>query len=822
MIIVIKSILLFYILFATTIPIYGQNASITGTIHSGRDRVAYASVILKGTQWGYISDSAGGFKLENIPEGKYILSVSSVGYKDFEKILLLKKSERKIIDISLSQQDSTLSAVVINVASSSTLVRESPVAIEKVSPQQIDRTVSNNIIDVLVKNVPGLQAVKTGTNISKPFIRGLGYNRVLTLYDGLRQEGQQWGDEHGIEVDNYNIDKAEVIKGPVSLMYGSDALAGVVSLYPWTPSPGDKKIQGRILSEYQTNNNLAGNGFRVGQNGDHMLWAVRGSYRAAKNYRNPVDGRVYLTNFSEKNLSALIGFKHGGSYTNFNVSVYDDRQGIPDGSRDSLTRQFTKQIAEGDMDNIKDRPVVLQKELNSYKMPALSQHIQHYRAYMEGEYLVNEGKLDILLGGQQNIRREYNHPTIPSQAGMNVRLNTLNYGLKYSTSFFENTEATVGINGMVQRNSSLDATDFPIPDYHLYDGGIYFLSRWKTNNWTLTGGLRFDVRHIRWEDFYVSRSAVTGFDQRARAGTTGALLQFPLFAKMFYGVSASAGVVYNLNDYIAVKANIGRAYRAPNITELSSNGLDPGAHIIYLGDRSFNPEFSLQEDIGLSVTLPDLSVDLSLFNNNIRNYIFLNLVTDTDGFVVVDAQGNKTYQYQQSKAQLYGGELSFNLHPAGMKGFLFSNNLSSVYGFNRKSIFKGKGVNGQYLPMIPPLQWVGNVSQTIKTNAEFVRAVIPRIGIAVTSAQNRYLGLNGTEERTSGYVLFNGGFSLEVYLIKRKKTTFEFMAENMLNTAYQSNLSRLKYFEYYLQSPNSRTGIYSMGRNISFRTILTF
>lgn len=82
-----------------------------------------------------------------------------------------------------------------------------------------------------MKNVPGLNAVKTGSNISKPFIRGLGYNRVLTLYDGIRQEGQQWGDEHGIEVDAYNMDHAEVIKGPASLMYGSDALAGVVSFF---------------------------------------------------------------------------------------------------------------------------------------------------------------------------------------------------------------------------------------------------------------------------------------------------------------------------------------------------------------------------------------------------------------------------------------------------------------------------------------------------------------------------------------------------------------------------------------------------------------
>src|SRR5690606_6436600 len=148
-----------------------------------------------------------------------------------------------------------------------------------------------NIIDVLVKNVPGIKAVKTGPNISKPFIHGLGYNRVLTLYDGIRQEGQQYGDEHGIEIDDYNIEQAEVIKGPASLLYGSDAIAGVISLFPYIPKSNDGKLHGKYTSEYQTNNNLIGNGLRLDYSDEKWLFALNGSYRMAKNYRNPIDGR---------------------------------------------------------------------------------------------------------------------------------------------------------------------------------------------------------------------------------------------------------------------------------------------------------------------------------------------------------------------------------------------------------------------------------------------------------------------------------------------------------------------------------------------------
>ena len=130
------------------------------------------------------------------------------------------------------------------------------------------------------------------------------------MFNGIRQEGQQWGDEHGIEVDAYYIERAEVIKGPASLMYGSDALAGVVSLFPCNPNDEDGKIHGSFTSEYQTNNNLIGNGVRMHYSGQHFLFGLSGSYRLAKNYRNAIDGRVYNTGFSEKNISALVGYKN--------------------------------------------------------------------------------------------------------------------------------------------------------------------------------------------------------------------------------------------------------------------------------------------------------------------------------------------------------------------------------------------------------------------------------------------------------------------------------------------------------------------------------
>ena len=240
--------------------ILAQPKVITGTVKdfSTLQPVAFCSISVAGHTNGTTSNAQGKFTIplsQNLLNGKLI--VSSLNYTSDTIHLITGKKDYTIL---LKPLTGFLNEIIVTGVSKATLERENPIPVNTVSLKKIELTAENNIIDVLVKNVPGLNAVKTGPNISKPFIRGLGYNRVLTLYDGVRQEGQQWGDEHGIEVDAYNIEKGEVIKGPASLMYGSDALAGVVSLIPSMPHENDCKIHGKILSQYQDNNGLAGKG----------------------------------------------------------------------------------------------------------------------------------------------------------------------------------------------------------------------------------------------------------------------------------------------------------------------------------------------------------------------------------------------------------------------------------------------------------------------------------------------------------------------------------------------------------------------------------
>jgi iron complex outermembrane receptor protein len=812
----------FFALTVSCFSVAAQTGSLRGQLTTKGDSLPGSTVTLVHTAHQTRSSADGSFEFKGLPAGPYQLRVTSIGFLATQRTVLIRADQVTSIRVAMETDDSRLNEVVITGVSMASTAKESPIPILSVPTRKIDQATESNIVDVLVKYVPGLMAVKTGPNISKPFIRGLGYNRVLTLYDGMRQEGQQWGDEHGLEVDAYNIDRAEVVKGPASLIYGSDALAGVIGILPAMPVGTDGQLHGKVISEYQSNNGLIGNGFRLSYGSEHWSYIVRGAYRIAKSYQNSIDGRVYNTGFRESNASGTVKYKSDKGYSTLNLTYYNNMQGIPDGSRDSLSRRFTRQIYEGSMDDVKNRPLVPDGLLNSYEMSPLHQRIQHYRLYTNNKYRIGNAELEGLLGYQQNTRREYTHPTVPEQAGLSVRLNTVNYSLNLNTPLFTNTTLSAGFNGMLQENKSRDATDFPIPDYSLFDGGVYGYAKWKRDNWTVGGGLRYDQRNVSGDDFYTREDPQTGFDQHATNPTSADYLPFPAFKKKFTGVSFGLGTTYQINDQVSLKANIARGYRAPNITELAANGLDPGAHIIYRGNMDFKPEFSLQQDLGAEFSGSSMLASISLFNNSIKDYIFLNLETDDQGNAITDAQGNKTYQYQQGKAQLYGLEFMWNLHPPRWTGFSFDNALTLTYGYNRDPAYKNQKTAGEYLPLIPPVRVLSSLNQDFRLKSE----LIPKINLKAegdfNGRQHRYLGLNGTETATAGYLTVNVGAGLQIRYAKEQNLQLQFGVNNLFDTAYQSNLNRLKYFEYYGASSNGYSGIYNMGRSFVFKVVAAF
>ncbi|MGN8056539.1 TonB-dependent receptor [Pedobacter sp. 22163] len=815
-----KPFLLYCLCFFISLNAIAQKVMVKGLVTSQNEPIENITIKILGSNRSTKSNISGTYQLGGIPSGNYDLIFSGIGYQS-KRIKVMLKGDTALVNADLLSLASDLSDVVITGVNRATQLRKSPVPIAVLSKKSMDQNVNTNLIEAIVKGVPGITAVTTGPNVSKPFIRGLGYNRVLTLYDGLRQEGQQWGDEHGIEVDEYGITRAEVVKGPASLTYGSDALAGVINMIPNSPNFEDGKLKGDFTANYQSNNGMIGSSLGLAYIKNDWKYTFRATGKTAHNYKNRIDGLVYGTAFREYNLSASARVDKAWGFSKTAFTYYDNLMEIPDGSRDSLSRRFTRQVLD-DGDDIKNRPVVSESDLNSYSINPLHQHIQHYRFYNISQFKFGTSDLNLLIGGQQSVRREYNHPTLPSQAGLYVVLNTFNYDLKYNLPDFAGIESTIGVNGMYQGNRSKAATDFPIPDYDLFDIGAFYFAKKSMGKIDVSGGIRIDRRNIHWSDFYVGTDAQTGFGKQVSPTDATGKLQFPSFDKKYYGLSGSLGLTYNISEKLLIKANIARGYRAPNITEIGSNGLDPGAHIVYLGNRAFKPEFNLQEDIGIIAYLKDAEISMELFNNNIQNYIYQSRLTDANGNPVVIVPGNLTYQYQQSKARLYGAEISVNLHPSALKWLSFNNSLAYVVGLNQNQELLNKhGREAKYLPFIPPLQ----VRTEIKATAQKAIGIFDKPYIKIDAAffadQDKFYALDNTETFTPGYTLVNGGVGSTLKTKKGKILCDIFLqADNIFNIAYQSNLNRLKYFEYYNPSPNGRSGIYNMGRNLSFKVII--
>jgi iron complex outermembrane receptor protein len=785
--------------------------------------VPYASVAVPALHQGTTADAAGNFTLPDLPTGPQQLEVSAVGYASARPTVTLPLAEPLLVRLAASEK--ALSEVVVTGVGRATEIRRSPVPIAALSQREIRINASTNVIDAAVRGVPGLSAVTTGPNVSKPFIRGLGYNRVLTLFNGLRQEGQQWGDEHGIEVDGYGVDRVEVVKGPASLLYGSDAVAGVVNLLPALPSGPAGELHGEALAEYQSVNGLLGASLGLNYQKNGLQTSFRVSQRLARDYRNAVDGRVYNTGFRELTLTGMVGVQKSWGGAHLWLTTYDNHQEIPDGSRDSLSRAFTRQLFKSDADDIKNRPVVSDDELHSYRIGDLRQHIRHYRAFASGEVKLGAGELRLLLGVQQNHRQEFNHPTAPNQPGLDLRLTTTSYEARYLLPTWHGLELTVGANGMSQVNTHLQATDFPIPAYRLFDIGGFGVAKKTLGNLELTGGLRYDTRTVRWDDFYVAPDLGTGFDGAAGVGTPGAALQFPTFRNSYRGLSASLGGSYPLGSHLVLRANVARGYRAPNIPEIGSNGLDPGAHIVYLGNREFQPEFSLQEDLGVLWQSKNWEASAEVFHNYVDNFIYQARLFDAQGQPVEVVPGNATYQYQQAAARLYGGEVSFNLHPAALPWLSWRTGGAFVVGLNDNPALRERvGDAARYLPLMPPAQARTELRLTAPARpGSRLTATYLRLTLDGTARQNRVYAVDGAETATAGYALLGVGLGT-TWRTKAGRDALQLFvqADNLLDTAYQSHMSRLKYFEYYAASPSGRLGIFNPSRNVDVKLVVPF
>ncbi|SEA30001.1 iron complex outermembrane recepter protein [Xylanibacter ruminicola] len=691
-----------------------------------------------------------------------------------------------------------LNEVTVTGVTGDTKLKHATAPVSIVTPQILKATASTNIIDAIAHQ-PGVSQLTTGGSISKPIIRGLGYNRVVVMSEGVRQEGQQWGDEHGVEVDGSSVGSVEILKGPASLMYGSDAMAGVVILHA-QPTLAEGELKGNISTEYQTNNGLFNYSLQMAGNQKGVVWDARYSDKMAHAYKNKYDGYVPGSQFRERAGRLMLGLNKGWGHSRLTLTAYHLTPGIVEGERDAETGELDHEDGWTGHQYSKTLPF---------------QQVKHYKVVWDNSLNLSSGYLKAIIGYQQNRRQEFEEEM--DEYELYFKLHTLTYDLRYVTNEFNGWKLSTGIGGMYQKSGN-EGEEYLIPDYRLFDFGFYATATKSLgDNWTLNGGLRYDHRRLEVSPCPSKERGITELSLNSPLLLEGA---GEAFARHFNGVTGSIGAVCNINEHFNLRLNLARGFRTPNMSELASNGVHEGSLRYEIGNQDLKAEYSMQADLGLEFTSQYVSAQLSLFANRIDNYIFTHRLADEI------EEGYLTYAYTQSDARLLGFEAGVDLHP--VHSVHFSNTFSFV---DAQQMHAEPGT--KYLPFTPAPKWASELKWELfhhshttvnhhHTTDAAHRSVLNNLYIAAGLdcylKQSHIYSADDTETATPGYALLNLSAGTDIQVKGKKIAEFYITADNLLNKAYQNHLSRLKYADENVVT--GRRGVYNMGRNITFKLVV--
>ncbi len=677
-----------------------------------------------------------------------------------------------------------LNELTVTGVTGDTKLKHATAPINIVSPQVLRATASTNIIDAIAHQ-PGVNQLTTGGSISKPIIRGLGYNRVVVMSEGVRQEGQQWGDEHGVEVDGSSVNSVEILKGPASLMYGSDAMAGVVILHPQA-TPPDGEIRANVSTEYQTNNGLFHYSLQMAGNQKGFVWDARFSDKMAHAYKNKYDGYVPGSQFRERAGRLMLGINKSWGHSRLIWTAYHLTPSIIEGERDPETGELEHEEGWTGHQYSKSLPF---------------QEVKHNKLVWDNAFNLSSGYLKAIIGYQQNRRQEYEESA--DEYELYFKLHTLTYDLRYITNEVNGWKLSTGIGGMYQKSGN-EGEEYLIPDYRLFDFGIYATATKSLGDrWTLNGGLRYDHRRLH------------GYALEEDGD-----MRFTDFTRHFNGFTGSIGAVCNINDHFNVRLNVARGFRTPNMSELASNGVHEGSIRYELGNQQLKAEYSWQVDLGLDFTSRYVSAQLALFANRINNYIFTHRLPEEI------EEGYLTYAYTQGDARLLGFEAGVDFHP------IHSVHFSNTFSFVDAQLMHATS-DTKYLPFTPAPRWTSELKWELfhhshstvhhhHTTDAAHRSPFNNLYIAAGLdcylRQSHIYSADETETVTPGYALLSLSAGTDIQIKGKKIAELYITADNLLNKAYQNHLSRLKYCD--INNVTGRRGVYNMGRNITFKVVV--
>lgn len=706
-----------------------------------------ATVYLPQLEKSGMSNAEGEFSINNVSPGNYQVVISSLGYAT--RTLNITVPLSTPLNIELLPSAIEMEAVIVSTPFHR-LQSENVVMVARETTENLVRNGAMSLADGITQ-MPGVESITTGSGIGKPVIRGLSSNRVLVYAQGVRMENQQYGDEHGLGLSSSGVESVEVIKGPASLLYGSDALGGVLYLNPEKYVPADStQIDGGIT--YHTN--TLGTEANVGLNtaGERFRFLLRGNYATHSDYETGENERVTNSRFDEIDIKTGVGYQDNQYRGDFRYNYNNSNIGIPE----EINEQST-----------------------SKEMLLPYQQVDNHILSFDNKIFFNNSSLDLKVGYLFNNRKEFEdhhhdeeaHDEEEEEAegedpALEMHLETLNYDIKYNTAKWGNFETIFGVQGMYQTNTNF-GEEILIPDASVRDIGVLATTHYHLDKIDFQAGLRFDNRNLKSKEH----------------GQAGEDEYFAPLERDFTSYNGALGMKFNIFNSLIVRMNGATGFRSPNLAELTSNGSHEGTNRYEIGNQGLNYEQNFQGDLALEFRNEHFEIYTNAFYNKVNNYIYLN---PTGEFI----DNDPVFQYLQDDARLYGGEAGLHIHPHPIHWLHIESSVELV---------KGERQNGENLPLIPATSFTNTLRLEWDENSVLANKYA-FLTVKSTLAQNE---VNEFETNTPGYTLLSAGVGGN-FGIKGQVFGLRLSGTNLLNKTYIAHLSRLK--------PD---GIPNRGRNIS-------
>lgn len=703
--------------------------SISGNVldQSTGEPIVGATVVLQKPEKGTITGFEGEFLLEDLSTGTYDILVSSLGYATRTISIEIPLSEE--LTVLLAPTAIEMEEVIVSTPFHQ-LQSDNVMKVERATIEELTRSNAMNLTEG-ISQIAGVEAVTTGAGIGKPVIRGLSSNRVLVYTQGVRLENQQFGAEHGLGVNSSGIESVEVIKGPASLLYGSDALGGVLYLNPERYAPGDSTAVDAKAGYFSNTLGYEANaGFKT--SGDKLKFLARGNYAAHSDYETGDGQRVTNSRFQEWDLKTGIGYREDNYKGDLRYNLNSSRTGIPE----KIGLQSTsKEVTEP------------------------YQAVQNHILSLDNSFYYDNSSLDVKFGYLFNNRKEFEEHEEEEgheeeEPALHMQLETLNYDVKYHFPKMRNFETILGLQGMFQINSNL-GEEFLIPDATTTDVGLLATTHYHLDRIDFQAGIRYDHRNIASEAMH----------------EPGSKEYIAALERSFNSYNGAIGVKLDLSSAFNARLNIASGFRAPNLAELTSYGSHHGTNRFEIGNPELENEQNYQLDLALEFRNEHLEFYTNAFYNQINDYIYLNPTGEL-------IEEDPVFEYLQNDAELYGGEAGFHFHPHPLDWL----HVESSY-----ELVIGKQGNGNYLPLIPA-QSILNTLRVELPQQEWMGKSYASVSLKTVFDQDR-TGI--FETSTTGYSLLNAGVG-SIFEVGSAALELQLTGTNLLNKTYISHLSRLK------------------------------